>query len=192
MSRYLGPRVRVIRRLGALPALTNKSPKKRTSAPGEHAHKTRKLSEFAVQLQEKQKLQYYYGITNSQLARYFRQARRSKSSTGLALLTMLETRLDHLVYRAGFAPTLPAARQLVNHGHVKVNGKKVTIASWACEVNHVIEVKSSSPPKPPEYLPPYLQLSNGTLTVTQPVQKEWLAFVVNELLVVEYYTRVGA
>nr|AIA61084.1 ribosomal protein S4 [Cyanidiaceae sp. MX-AZ01] len=190
MSRYLGPRIRLIRRLGALPALTSKTPKKRTSAPGEHAHKTRKLSEFAVQLQEKQKLQYYYGITNSQLARYFRQARKSRISTGFALLAMLETRLDHLVYRAGFAPTLPAARQLVNHGHVKVNGKKVTIASWACEVGHQIEVKASA--NPPEYLPPHLKLENNRLTLTQSVEKEWLAFLVNELLVVEYYTRIGA
>nr|NP_848941.1 ribosomal protein S4 [Cyanidioschyzon merolae strain 10D]QFV16923.1 30S ribosomal protein S4 [Cyanidioschyzon merolae]QFV17102.1 30S ribosomal protein S4 [Cyanidioschyzon merolae]BAC76103.1 30S ribosomal protein S4 [Cyanidioschyzon merolae strain 10D] len=190
MSRYLGPRVRIIRRLGILPAFTNKSPNKRTGVPGEHAHKTRKLSEYAVQLQEKQKLQYYYGITNNQLARYFRQAKKSRASTGIELLKMLETRLDHVVYRAGFAPTLPAARQLVNHGHVKVNGNQVTIASFACQVNHIIEVKAKSPSS--AQLPPYLQVENQFVKMIQPVEKDWLAFRVNELLVVEYYTRVGA
>ena len=117
MARYRGPRVKIVRRLGELPGLTTKVPN-RTYGPGQHgqATSTGKLTQFRVRLQEKQKLRYNYGISEKQLLTYVRRARRAKGPTGEVLLQMLEMRLDSIVYRLGFAPTIRAARQYVSHG----------------------------------------------------------------------------
>ena len=139
MSRYRGPKIRIVRRLGELPGLTNKTP------PGQHgagkAGKKSSLSEYGIRLQEKQKLRYNYGISEKQLLAYVRRARRAKGPTGEVLLQMLEMRLDSTIYRLGFAPTIRAARQYVSHGLITVNGKKVTIPSFQCLPNDVIEVR---------------------------------------------------
>ncbi len=124
MSRYRGPRLRVVRRLGDLPGLTRKSAR-RSYPPGQHGQARRKRSEYAIRLEEKQKLRYNYGVTEKQLLRYVRKARRATGSTGQALLELLEMRLDNTVFRLGMAGTIPGARQLVNHGHVTVNGREV-------------------------------------------------------------------
>jgi len=139
MSRYRGPRLRIIRRLGEIPGLTNKTPKNQ-ARPGQHGKATRKLSQYGIRLQEKQKMRFHYGITESQLVRYVRFARRLKGSTGEVLLQLLEMRLDNIVYRLGFAPTMSAARQLVRHGHIRVNGKKATIPSYQCKPSDKIEI----------------------------------------------------
>ena len=133
MARYRGPRVKIVRRLGELPGLTTKVPN-RTYGPGQHgqATSTGKLTHFRVRLQEKQKLRYNYGISEKQLLTYVRRARRAKGPTGEVLLQMLEMRLDSIVYRLGFAPTIRAARQYVSHGLITVNGQTVNIPSYNC------------------------------------------------------------
>jgi len=128
-----GPRLRVIRRLGVqLPGLTRKDGERRPYPPGQHGptgSKRRKTSMFRRLLEEKQKVRFNYGVTETQLRRYFAEAQRLPGKTGDNLLALLERRLDNTVFRLGFAPTIPAARQLVSHGHVRVNGKKVDRAT---------------------------------------------------------------
>lgn len=118
--------------------------KKRAYAPGQHGQDKKKLSEYGKQLTEKQKLRNMYGVNERQFRRLFLIASNSNEITGLAFFRILESRLDNLVYRAGFASTRRAARQLVNHGHICVNGKKVDIASYLCNVNDVISVRENS------------------------------------------------
>ena len=143
MSRYRGPRLRVVRRLGELPGLSRKNPR-RTYPPGQHGQGRRKRSEYAVRLEEKQKLLYNYGVTEKQLIRYMKKARRATGSTGQKLLELLEMRLDNTVFRLGMAGTIPGARQLVNHCHVLVNGRTVNIASYQCRAGDIISVRQKS------------------------------------------------
>jgi len=132
MSRYTGPRLKVLRALGVdLPGLSRKSMQDRPTPPGQHGLKkmSGRKSEFGQQLMEKQKLRYNYGLTEGQLRRVVVDAKKHRGATGNKLVELLERRLDNLVFRAGFAPTIPAARQLVSHGHFALNGKRVTIPS---------------------------------------------------------------
>ncbi|CBN54200.1 MULTISPECIES: 30S ribosomal protein S4 [Kamptonema] len=200
MSRYRGPRLRIVRRLGDLPGLTRKSPR-RAYPPGQHGQNRKKRSEYAVRLEEKQKLRFNYGISERQLLRYVRKARRVTGSTGQVLLQMLEMRLDNTVFRMGMAPTIPAARQLVNHGHVTVNDRTVDIASFQCKPGDVVAVKNTERSrllveanlKYPglAHLPSHLEFDKQKLVgkVNGTVEREWIALQVNELLVVEYYSR---
>jgi len=144
MSRYLGPKVKVTRRLGHLPGLTQKISHK-TNPPGEHGSKRRKLSPFAVRLQEKQKLRFHYGLTEKQLQKYVKQSKRKSKnapnfSTGDLLFELLERRLDVTIYRLRFAPTIAAARQMVNHGHVRVDNRRINIASYQCSEGEQISL----------------------------------------------------
>jgi len=200
MSRYRGPRLRIVRRLGDLPGLTRKSARK-AYPPGQHGQARRKRSEYAIQLEEKQKLRFNYGINERQMVRYVRKARRAGGSTGQVLLEMLEMRLDNTVFRMGMAPTIPAARQLVNHGHVTVNGRVVSIASYQCRAGDVIGVRQRDRSRKlvEDYLqfpglanlPSHLEFDKNTMTgkVNSVVEREWVALQINELLVVEYYSR---
>ena len=132
MSRYTGPRLQVLRALGVdLPGLSRKSMQERSQPPGQHGARkvAARKSEFGLQLMEKQKLRYNYGLTERQLRRVVTDAKRHRGATGAKMVELLERRLDNLVFRAGFAPTIPAARQLVSHGHFQLNGKRVTIPS---------------------------------------------------------------
>jgi small subunit ribosomal protein S4 len=168
MSRYRGPRIKIIRRLGqALPGFVQKGSLRANQLPGEHGFGQRrpKLSQYAIRLQEKQKLRFQYGLTESQLMRYVKEARRRKGSTGDLLLEILETRLDATLYRDGYTPTIRAARQLVNHGHVTVNGNRVTIPSYSCRLQESVECAEKK----------------NTYTAAY--------FAVNELLIIEYYSR---
>jgi len=124
MSRYRGPRLKVYRKLGELPGLTRKTSKKMTR-PGEHGQKSKKPSEYALRLEEKQKLRFNYNINEKQLLRYVKIAKKAQGPTGSILLQILEMRLDNTIFRLGLAPTIPAARQLVSHGHILVNNKKL-------------------------------------------------------------------
>lgn len=138
MSRYTGPRLKVLRALGVdLPGLTRKSMQDRPHPPGQHgARKVQaRKSEFGLQLMEKQKLRYHYGLSERQLRCVVTLAKRQQGATGARIVELLERRLDNLVFRAGFAPTIPAARQLVNHGHVEVNGRRATIPSMRLSAN---------------------------------------------------------
>jgi small subunit ribosomal protein S4 len=200
MSRYRGPRLRVVRRLGELPGLSRKTPR-RQYPPGQHGQNRKKRSEYAIRLEEKQKLRFNYGITERQLLRYVRRARRVSGSTGQALLQLLEMRLDNTIFRLGMAGTIPGARQLVNHGHVTVNGRVVDIASYQCRPGDVIAVRDRDTSRRlvqanMEYpglanLPSHLEFDKNTLTgkVNGVIEREWIALSINELLVVEYYSR---
>lgn len=200
MSRYRGPRLRIVRRLGDLPGLTRKTAR-RAYPPGQHGQARKKRSEFALQLEEKQKLRFNYGVTERQLVRYVRRARRITGSTGQALLQMLEMRLDNTVFRLGMAPTIPAARQLVNHGHVTVNDRVVSIASYQCRAGEAIGVRDRDRSREVVQanlqfpglanLPGHLEFDKNKLTgkVNSMIDREWIALQINELLVVEYYSR---
>jgi len=200
MSRYRGPRLRIVRRLGELPGLSRKSPR-RAYPPGQHGQNRKKRSEYAIRLEEKQKLRLNYGITETQLVRYVKKARRATGSTGQALLQLLEMRLDNTVFRLGMAGTIPAARQLVNHGHITVNGRTVDIPSYQCRPGDVIGVRNRDRSRQlvqtnMEFpglanLPTHLEFDKNTLVgkVNGVVEREWVALQINELLVVEYYSR---
>ena len=146
MSRYTGPRVKILRRFGmSLPGLTRKTVAEGVNPPGEHgAGHRRKASEYREHLDEKQKVRLNYGISERQLVNYMKAAISSKLDTGLRLIQLLEGRLDNVVFRAGFAPTIPAARQLVNHGHILVNGRKVDIPSFQVKANDVVGLTEKS------------------------------------------------
>lgn len=202
MSRYRGPRLRIIRRLGPLPGFTKKTPTKE-APPGQRsgAEGRRKISQYAIRLQEKQKLRFNYGITESQLIRYVREARKVKGSTGEVLLQRLEMRLDNILFRLGFAPTIASARQAIRHGHILVNQKKATIPSSQCQPQDSIQIS----PKTRSQLvlnswlerrdqcviPPHLQVDPETKTgvVNRIVDRPWVGLKLNELLIVEFYSR---
>ncbi|GAX43594.1 ribosomal protein S4 [Tolypothrix sp. NIES-4075] len=200
MSRYRGPRLRITRRLGDLPGLSRKSAR-RAYPPGQHGQNRKKRSEYAIRLEEKQKLRFNYGLTEKQLLRYVRKARRVTGSTGQVLLQLLEMRLDNTVFRMGMAPTIPAARQLVNHGHVTVNGRPVNIASYQCRPGEEIAVRNRENSRKLveanlQYpglanLPNHLEFDKNKMQgkVNGVIEREWVALQVNELLVVEYYSR---
>lgn len=202
MARYRGPRLRIVRRLGCeLPGLTRKTPEHNNYPPGQHGQNRRKLSEYAVRLQEKQKLRFNYGVSEKQMIRYVRKARRASGSTGQTLLQLLEMRLDNTVFRLGMAPTIPGARQLVNHGHVTVNGRVVDIASYNCKPGDIVAVRNRERSRSLvesnlQYpglanLPSHLEFDKNTMTgkVNSTIEREWIALQINELLVVEYYSR---
>lgn len=205
MSRYRGPRLRIIRRLGELPGLTRKVTS-RSYRPGQHGNQQRKPSEYAIRLEEKQKLRFNYGLTEKQLLRYVRHARNMQGSTGQVLLKLLEMRLDNTIFRLGMAPTVASARQLINHGHICVNNNRLSIASYNCEPGDVITVRNKAKSKElvkrylsfPSlaYVPSHLQIDvddSGENSVTGKVngivERDWIALKLNELLIVEYYSR---
>ena len=202
-----GPRLRVIRRLGVqLPGLTRKDGERRPYAPGQHGptgSKRRKTSMFRRLLEEKQKVRFNYGVTETQLRRYFAEAQRLPGKTGDNLLALLERRLDNTVFRLGFAPTIPAARQLVSHGHIRVNGKKVDRASFLVEVGETISlpegkireragIVESVTRGPQVRIPGYLALDPDdkfTGRVIGSPSRADIPFVVNEAAIVEFYAR---
>lgn len=200
MSRYKGPRLRICRRLGDLPGLTRKKSKKQFP-PGENGQQSHKPSEYALRLEEKQKLRFNYGLSERQLLRIIKAAKKVPGSTGVILLQMLEMRLDNIIFRLGMAPTIPAARQLVNHGHVLINNKTVSICSYQCKPGNIISIrdKSSSKDLIEQYMqfpglaniPSHLELDKEKLVgkVNAIIEREWVALQLNELLVVEYYSR---
>jgi small subunit ribosomal protein S4 len=207
MARYLGPRLRIVRRFGDLPGLTAKVPTKK-APPGQHGPNQKKqqkssFSDYKIRLFEKQKLRYNYGLTEKQLRRYVREARRRKGSTAFFLMQLLEMRLDTVIFRLGLASTIPAARQFVNHGHIMINAKKVNIPSFQCKPNDVITVQNKKGSKQlvekslgnPRFsaLPNHLEFDKKILRaeVKDLVNRKDLSFKVNELLIVEYYARIA-
>ena len=144
MSRFLGSQWKVSRRLGYSITETGKELNKRPYAPGQHGQKRSKLSEYGTQLQEKQRVRYTYGVNERQFHKTFNEAKNMPGKQGANFLFLLESRLDNLVYRAGFARTRQQARQLVNHAHIIVDGKKATIPSMRIKPGQVISVRESS------------------------------------------------
>ena len=200
MARYTGPMYKKSRRLGFSVLESGKELAKRPYAPGEHGQDRRKkLSNYGVQLQEKQKVRFMYGLSEKQLHKLFEKALKMKGVNGENLLKLLESRLDNLVYRIGFATTRKGARQLVNHGHVTVNGKKVNIPSYQVKPGDVISlaendkelaiVKSSLEALNTrvEYVSFDEKKMEGTF-VRLPERSELNADI-DEALVIEYYNR---
>lgn len=145
MARYTGPSYKQARRVGFSTLETGKELARRPYGPGQHGQERKgKLSEYGIQLKEKQKVRFMYGLNERQFRNTFEEANKMKGVTGTNFLQLLESRLDNLVYRMGFATTRRAARQLVNHGHITVNGKKVDIPSFRVKVGSVITLKPES------------------------------------------------
>ncbi|MBY0341001.1 MAG: 30S ribosomal protein S4 [Rhodocyclaceae bacterium] len=140
MSRYTGPRLKIVRALGtALPGLTSKTTE-RNYPPGQHGQRQRKKSDYGIKLMEKQKLRFNYGVTETQIRRLMSEAKASRDHAGKKLLEFLERRIDNAVFRAGFAPTIVAARQLVRHKHVLLNGKAVNIPSIRVKAGDTLQL----------------------------------------------------
>ena len=200
MSRYTGSTYRKSRRLGFSVLETGKELAKKPYAPGQHGQSRRKkLSDYDIQLQEKQKVRFMYGINEKQFKKIFEDAGKIKGVHGENFLRLLESRLDNLVYRLGFASTRKGARQLVNHGHITVNGKKVNIPSYRCKVGDVIAVKENSLSHP-AILASLEATKNRVEFVTYDENKKAGTFVrlperselnadINESLIVEFYNR---
>lgn len=199
MSRYRGPRLRITRRLGSLVGFTSKVSKKQT-LPGQQLFSlSRKVSQYYVRLREKQKLRFYYGITERQLLNYLKKAKKKKGSLGRTMLTLLEMRLDNIVFRLCFASTICFARQLITHGHILVNGFVITSPGYSCSPNDKIKPKDSSILIIKKNLdsfgdfviPQHLKLNTTNIEgiVVSYVNRKSISLAINELLVVEYYSR---
>nr|YP_010475756.1 ribosomal protein S4 [Corydalis retingensis]UVH70043.1 ribosomal protein S4 [Corydalis retingensis] len=202
MSRYRGPRLKKINRLGALPGLTSKVP----NVPHDDRPKRKnnnKKSQYRSRLEEKQKLRFHYGLTERQLLKYVRIAGKTKGSTGQVLLQLLEMRLDNILFRLGMASTIPGARQLVNHRHILVNGCLVDIPSYRCKPRDIITTKDeqktraliqtslASPSQKKKKLPEHLTLHSSQYKglVKQIIARRRVGLKIEELRVVEYYSR---
>jgi len=200
MARYTGSSNRISRRLGFSTLETGKELAKKPYAPGQHGNKkAKKLSNYGVQLQEKQKVRFMYGLSEKQFKATFERAGKLSGVHGHNLFKLLESRLDNLVYRLGFSTTRRGARQLVNHGHITVNGKKVDIPSYTCKPGDVIAVKDNAKDmsiiksslealaKRVEFVTYDENKMAGTY-VRYPERNELNADI-NESLIIEYYNR---
>ena len=143
MARYRGAKLRITRRLGDLPGFTSKKSKS-TKRPGQHGEKQKKLTQYAIRLEEKQKLRYNYGLSEKKLMNYIKQAKKVKGATGTILLQFLEMRLDNVIFRLGLAPTIASARQIVSHKHIMVNNACLSIPSYQCQPGDIITIKDAS------------------------------------------------
>lgn len=203
MARYRGPKTRVSRRYGVFLQGSPKAFERKPYPPGVHGPKgtRRKLSEYALALAEKQKLRHQYGVLERQFRRYFQFALSRRGVTGEVLLQLLETRLDNVIQRLGFSKTLRGARQLVTHGHIRVNGRKVNIASMNLKPGDKITVKEKANSKSLVQrgleltqittVPDWLLVSRENMTgeVVRLPLREDINPIVNEQLVVELYSR---
>merc|ERR1711907_840569 len=177
------------------------SKKGRSQRPGQHGATQKKLTQYAIRLEEKQKLRFNYGISEKQLMNYIRKAKKIKGATGSILLQLLEMRLDNLVFRLGIAPTIAAARQLVGHKHITINNSCVSIPSYQCKPGDILSVKDSNASKKLvtsnlespalSNIPQNIDFDKKALTakVLGVIDREWVALKLNELFVIEYYSR---
>lgn len=200
MSRYTGPVWKKSRRLGISLSGTGKELEKRPYAPGQHGpNQRRKLSEYGLQLQEKQKLRFMYGVNERQFRNLFDKADKIKGIHGEVFMILLESRLDNLVYRLGLARTRAQARQLVNHGHITVDGSRVDIPSYRVVPGQVIALREKSQNltivkdarEANAFVPEYLTLDAEKLvgTYTRLPERAELPAEINEALIVEFYSR---
>ena len=208
MARYRGPVEKIERRLGVSLALKGErrlagksALDKRPYAPGQHGKRRTKISEYGLQLREKQKARFMYGVSEKQFRNLFKEANRMVGNTGENFIILLERRLDNVVYRMGFASTRRFARQLVNHGHVLVDGKKVDIPSYRVKPGQKIEIREKSKNNP--QIQRSLELTNQTGIVpwvdvdkekvfgifTRLPEREEIAIPVEERLIVELYSK---
>ncbi|BAF69362.1 30S ribosomal protein S4 [Nitratiruptor sp. SB155-2] len=208
MARYRGPVEKIERRLGVSLALKGErrlagksALEKRPYPPGQHGQRRSKISEYGLQLREKQKAKFMYGVAEKQFRNLFKEANRMEGNTGENLIKLLERRLDNVVYRMGFATTRRFARQLVNHGHVLVDGKRVNIPSFRVKPGQKIEIREKSKNNP--QIQRSLELTNQTGIVpwvdvdkekvfgifTRIPEREEIDIPVEERLIVELYSK---
>jgi small subunit ribosomal protein S4 len=202
LARYRGSVLKLSRKVGVVLDIKPKFfGTKKTTPPGQHGGARKKSSEYALQLMEKQKVRFTYGVSEGQMVRLYKRAVRKKGVTGTILLQILETRLDKVVYRSGLAATLPQARQLVSHGHILVDGKKVDIASYEVKPGQLISVREKSKA--------FVKQLHEVNPYYAPVSSHWIEFdadnlavkfkgiperedldqTINEALIIEYYSR---
>ncbi|MFO1488749.1 MAG: 30S ribosomal protein S4 [Verrucomicrobiota bacterium] len=203
MARYTGPRVRISRRFGIPIFGPSKYLERRAYGPGVHGPKSarRKHTDYGLGLIEKQKLRYYYGLMEKQFRGVYEKALRRRGVTGEQMLQILETRLDNVVYHLGFANSRAAARQMVSHGHIQVNGRKVNVPSFALKVNDVITVKNNNVSRQlgtkglevstSRVVPDWLSLSKDEFkgVVMRVPTRDEINPIANEQAVVEFYSR---
>jgi len=208
MARYKDEQCRICRREGQKLFLKGNrcysdkcSVTRRNYAPGEHGQKRTKLSEYGTQLREKQKTRSFYGVGEKQFRKYFELASKKKGITGIVLLQTLESRLDNVVYRLGFGASRPQARQLVTHGNIAVNGKKVDVASYLVKPGDVVSIRENRKDNPvikqniengsARPVPEWLEFDNKTLVgkVVRTVNREEIDLPVEEHLIVELYSK---
>jgi small subunit ribosomal protein S4 len=202
MARYTGPRVRISRRFGVPIFGPSKYLERRNYGPGVHGPKSRrKHTDYGLGLIEKQKLRYYYGLMERQFRGVYERALRRRGVTGEQMLQILETRLDNVAFHLGFAATRSASRQLICHGHVKVNGRKVNIPSFALKVNDVVEIKDSNVSRglatknlemaTSRAVPDWLSLNKEGFkgVVMRIPTRDEIQPIANEQAVVEFYSR---
>jgi small subunit ribosomal protein S4 len=207
MASYHGPKARVQRRFGEVLVPRPKYARileKRAYPPGDHGKEKQfrsgRRSDYGLQLNEKQKLAFIYNVREKQLRRYFLKARQIKGNTGANMLALLERRLDNLVYRAGFAATIWAARQMVNHGHILINGGRVNIPSYSVNPGEVISLVDKMRKNPhvvesmesTAYAPQFLSVdvNMASATMIRVPERGEIQIPVDEQLVVEFYTRL--
>ena len=202
MARYIGPKTRISRRFGQLIIGSGKALERRNFPPGVHGAKTRrKFSEYSIGLKEKQKLRYTFGLLERQFRRVFEMAKKERGVTGERFLQLLETRLDSVIYLLGLAKTRAAARQFVNHGHIRVNGHKLDISSYNVQPGDEIEVKNTPASRQMatrnlednriRNVPGWLTLTADQFKaamVRLPTREE-MDQTINEQLIVEFYSR---
>ncbi len=201
--RYTGPKVRKARRLGmAFTAKDARILQKRSTPPGQHGQGRVRMSEYGLQLREKQKAKINYGVQERQFLRYFDKAKKQTGVTGDILLQLLELRLDNVVYRLGFAETRAQARQLVNHGFFEVNGKKVDIPSYATKPGDTVKVRTTK--QASKYMQAMIEKMKGVKTqewldvqskdmsgkILSSPTPEQIENIINTQLIVEHYSRI--
>ena len=202
MARYTGPRVRISRRFGIPIFGPTKYLERRNYGPGVHGPKSRrKTTDYGLGLIEKQKLRYYYGLMEKQFRGVYEKAKNKRGVTGETMLQILETRLDNVVFHLGFGNTRAAARQLVGHGHVTVNGRKVSIPSYALKINDVISIKNNNVSRQlatksleistSRSVPDWMSLNKEEFkgTVMRVPTRDEIQPIANEQAVVEFYSR---
>ena len=203
MARYTGPTAKISRRFGVELFGPSKAFARRPFPPGQHGVRAgrKKKSDYGIMLAEKQKLRFMYGVLEGQFRKYYEEASRRRGVTGDILLQLLELRLDNVIYRLGFASTRAAARQMVSHGHVTVNGRKVNIASYSCKPGDVVAVaaKARSQALANRYVelaanattPDWMEVDAAKLTgkIARIPSVEEIAPIVNVQLIVELYSR---
>ncbi len=202
MARYTGPRVRISRRFGTPIFGPSKYLERKNYGPGMHGPKSRrKNTDYALGLIEKQKFRYYYGLLERQFRGVYQRALKKRGVTGETMLQILEMRLDNVVYHLGFGSTRAAARQMVGHGHIRVNGRKVSIPSYGLKVNDVVEIRDSSVSRQmatrsleastSRAVPDWLSLNKDAFkgTVLRVPSREEIQPIGNEQAVVEFYSR---
>ena len=202
MARYTGPRVRISRRFGIPIFGPSKYLERRNYGPGVHGPKSRrKHTDYGLGLIEKQKLRYYYGLMEKQFRGVYERAKQKRGITGETMLQILETRLDNVVFHLGFANSRAAARQMVSHGHITVNGRKVDVSSFALKVNDVIQAKNTNASRQlatkgleistSRAVPDWLSLNKEELkgVVLRVPSRDEIQPIANEQAVVEFYSR---